>query len=381
MTILLLGVTVFCAPQLTPVGEHKEDFDGDSLKLVDKDNGGKDKHKADESEVNICKFVEGKTGYTCQLTLANKKTSKVMKIIGKHIEGKSDSDVVTIKLVKGATAGEFPTILCEKFPNLKEMSLKRLGARKINENSLKNCQNLEKLDLKQNDLSINRITKLSKSVFENQSKLEKLYLAQNKLKTLPAGIFKPLVSIRKLNLKDNNLTTMSDEIFDSLTNLENLRLTGNKLATLNPKWFEHLTKLHTLTLGRNGISELPSKIFQPLINLKFFKVSNNNLTTISSESFGEHPNLKTFVFHTNQINSLDEQRFTDTVTDLYGKYNACVASKSVNMESKSGELESNLVTKEQLKKCFENFEEIDGLTTTTTKTFPQNRKTITESNC
>lgn len=155
-----------------------------------------------------------------------------------------------------------------------------------------------------------------------------MHLGYNKLKDLPVGIF------------------------DNLQNLEILKLSQNKLTTLNPKLFEKLTKLRDLSIGDNKIEDLPPNVFKNLVNLEALKVYSNKLTTINSDSFGEHPMLNELVFKFNKINAIDEKLFKMAdIKSISGRMNTCVDG---NKKTKSKT--ATTTTKENLQKCFDNYQ-------------------------
>lgn len=45
-----------------------------------------------------CEYLDSRKGYFCQLKLENSKATEVTQIMGQHLSGKSDDDVVMVKV-------------------------------------------------------------------------------------------------------------------------------------------------------------------------------------------------------------------------------------------------------------------------------------------
>jgi hypothetical protein len=96
-----------------------------------------------------CYFDEDKivsiTGYTCVLTDVNinvtKQTQKIS-ISGYHEQGKSDEDVINIKIINSHTPFIVPEIL-ETFPNIAGLEIRKCGLQRVQAFVLSTAHNLK----------------------------------------------------------------------------------------------------------------------------------------------------------------------------------------------------------------------------------------------
>lgn len=319
-----------------------------------------------------CKYViEKDASYSCKLTVLTETELSSAPIIGEHPAQNTDNDVKTVKSTKESFSTQFPSKICEKFKNLKEINFFLLFIQKLDENSLKTCKNIEILHLEGNQmveitesafinngnlkklfLELNKLKTLPATVFASQSKLETLKLTENEIEQLPIGVFDPLINLKVLELDINRIVELNDEIFKNLRKLEKLNLDGNKISTLKPKLFENLSKLRELSLSNLQIVELQPNIFKSLVSLEELRVSNNSLTTIHADSFGEHKKFTIFRFKDNRLTAIDEQLMETTAINLIiANGNPCVDTiKSVYDISASRTL-----IRDALKRCFDNY--------------------------
>lgn len=261
-------------------------------------------------------------GYQCKLSLINADESTP--ITGQHLDGKSDEDVDTIDgRYTDSNVKTFPANFCEKFINVKRININEIGLEEIDENSFKNCQNLEVLFLNEN-----KIKKISKNAFASLPKLTNLLISRNQLTELDQELFQNLPSLKDLILSENQLQTLPDGIFSSLINLEHLNLSQNRFTKLHYSWFGDTVK-----------------------------------------------KLKSFHFRFNNINSMDREIINNNpdLMDVAGNLNPCISDSTewhlVDTESERREI------KAYLSKCSGEF-----TPTTTKSTIETSRSGVTPSN-
>ena len=232
------------------------------------------------------------TDYRCELLFVSLKDSfeNATELSTPHLPDKTDDDVQSIEFRHGAFALKFPSMICNKFKNLKYINMDEGFVQKIEEKMLENCTNLERIKL--NVVSEHT---LWENFFEHNTKLKMLYIFSISLKTLARSVLATInetLTDLEMNIRSDSFTFPSDFLVP-LTNLRSLELTIGKLTDLPPTFFENSEKLEVLRMVESNIQELPKDIFKPLKNLQELDLSRNNLKVIHSDSFGSHPSLMT----------------------------------------------------------------------------------------
>ncbi|XP_050969628.1 malignant fibrous histiocytoma-amplified sequence 1 homolog [Labeo rohita] len=103
--------------------------------------------------------------------------------------------------------------------------------------------------------------------------LEKLYINQNNIKTIPENVFPSLEKLRFLKLSTNRLEKLPQDM-NRCQHLNYLNLSNNCLKNLDP--LVGLSHLKELYVERNQLAELPDLLFQNS-NLSLFKANGNPL--------------------------------------------------------------------------------------------------------
>jgi len=143
--------------------------------------------------------------------------------------------------------------------------------------------------------------------------LERLYLEDNQLTTLPPELFQlttlppeigQLTNLQRLDLEDNQLTSLPPEI-GQLTRLQTLWLDKNQLTSL-PAEIGQLTNLAWLGLDGNKLTSLPAEIGQ-LTTLRHLYLERNQLTSLPAE-IGQLTNLKELRLKGNQLTKLENKK-------------------------------------------------------------------------
>lgn len=169
--------------------------------------------------------------------------------------------------------------------------------------------------------------------------LEKLYVYNNKLKSLPSeisflsklatldasinnidelpGSIGRLKNLEELILYDNNLAELPPD-FGGLHQLQFLDLSDNLLTSL-PVKFETLKNLKVLALGENQFKEFP-RVIGSLQNLEMLDLSDNQIETLP-EWISENSKLKQVNLWNNNITYLPEEiiRLKDLKTLIIGE--------------------------------------------------------------
>ena len=115
---------------------------------------------------------------------------------------------------------------------------------------------LQSLDLGRNPSTESAFTmSLRSHDFEGLVNLERLYMRETGLSSLPAGVFSGLAALETLELDNNRLLSLPAGVFSDLLNLKTLELHRNELNSLPYDEFEalpNLTELRVDPEGRRG---------------------------------------------------------------------------------------------------------------------------------
>ena len=161
-----------------------------------------------------------------------------------------DNDLVSIRGICNRT----PRVRDRILVLLKNRHSFKAGCGDVNETHL---AKLKSLDLGRNPSTESAVTmSLKSNDFEGLVNLERLYLRETGLRSLPAGVFSGLAALGTLELDNNQLRSLPAGVFSDLHSLKTLELHRNpSLSSLPYDEFEalpNLTKLLVDPEGRRG---------------------------------------------------------------------------------------------------------------------------------
>lgn len=171
-------------------------------------------------------------------------------------------------------------------------------AAKIEDNSFQKLKNLKELNL-----SANKLEKITQNAFNGLNSLEFLHLSENLINSIEANSFRCFTNLKELNLNGCLLTTIRVNLFHDLVNLQTLNLSNNKISVIEINSFQKLSNLQDLFLSRNFLTDLPKKLFLGLINLKMLNLADNKLSSIDSSAFKGVTKLKMLFLNRNPVSS------------------------------------------------------------------------------
>lgn len=96
-----------------------------------------------------CSYSSSDDDYICQISILNPRGFNFDQIDGQHLQGRNASDVTDILGLFQSTRN-IPPVLCQTFTNLRTIRMWYSGVEEINADSLRECRNLEMLDLQMN---------------------------------------------------------------------------------------------------------------------------------------------------------------------------------------------------------------------------------------
>ena len=123
------------------------------------------------------------------------------------------------------------------------------------------------------------------SVWDSLSSLERLYLTNNEINSIPSGCFNQLGSLNNLYLDHNNVSVLENDAFGKLGSLTNLYLNHNYIRIIGYGSFSGLFNLTALDLQNNKITTIVAGSFWPMSKLVRLNLRGNNLMAVSSEVF------------------------------------------------------------------------------------------------
>ena len=182
----------------------------------------------------------------------------------------SSGCAVTVTIVDNdsATNGDDDLIggICERTPRVRDRILELLKYRHSYKGDCSgvttdtpHLAKLKSLDLGRNPSTESAFTmSLRSNDFEGLVNLERLYLRETGLDSLPAGVFSGLAALETLELDNNRLRSLPAGVFSDLLNLKTLELHRNpSLSSLPYDEFEALPNLTEAAGGPGGPQRVP----------------------------------------------------------------------------------------------------------------------------
>jgi Leucine-rich repeat (LRR) protein len=168
-----------------------------------------------------CQFELLSTGYTCLYKTVTVLENQKYFVLGVHREGKTDSDVVSVKF-ESSKLSKIPEEIFVEFDNLEELNVESSGLKSIK--PLKNCNKLEAFKGSKNE-----IEGLNQQVFQACPNLRSIDLSWNKISKLSASIFAKNLKLLVVDLSHNLINGIAPcELFQEPNELDSLYLTGNR---------------------------------------------------------------------------------------------------------------------------------------------------------
>lgn len=131
----------------------------------------------------------------------------------------------------------------------------------------------------------NSLTHVNKKWFKNLKIYFLLNLGYNMIKKIDSDSFKSMTELERLNLKSNQLSGCLDQtsLLPLRSSLLRLILSSNKLNCVPV--FDRFPKLRVLDLSNNSIETLDNNVFRNLIALNVLNLNHNKIKYICSDCF------------------------------------------------------------------------------------------------
>lgn len=199
---------------------------------------------------------------------------------------------------------------------LEQLSVAHNRIGQLSLETLANSLGLIELDLSDNQLT--SIVANGISLFRQQSKLQRLNIAQNHIDDLPRGIaFQGLGQLVSLNASHNRLSVVPFQTFRELGNIESIDLSHNSLVLFSDNFFTPNKKLRILRLQHNRIEKLMKHTFYGLKELHHLDLSHNELISIDRNAFDSLIGLRHLNLSANQFTSIASTVFAGGLHGLH----------------------------------------------------------------
>ncbi|KAL7014358.1 hypothetical protein ACKWTF_015884 [Chironomus riparius] len=185
--------------------------------------------------------------YSCFINNLTATFGDLLEIIGTHLPGRTDADVLAVYHVD-SRINRFNGEVLRKFDNLRIVNLRLTNLQSISQNAFDVCSNFEELNIE-----VNAVTSLAPLLFQNCANFKVLRAFNNRIVNIPDNLFG---------------NTRSLEVFDLHRNF--------RLSSIPGNLFQNMTNLRLFDVGSNEMSWLPPNIFINVANLEYVDVSRNN---------------------------------------------------------------------------------------------------------
>lgn len=199
---------------------------------------------------SLCELSEGRT--KCSLSeLSLSTTDYHFTPIANNV----DVDSIVAVEVVNSVVPIIGTDICEMFNMLTELKLNGIELEGFEEDALRGCENLVEINL-----SNNKLTTLSASLFMANWRLEKINLQGNQLDETCLKAMSSLNEVTYIDLAKNNLTSFPVEDIKLLSQLQRVLLSSNQLADLDTtKMIQYFPVLNEIYLNDNDFGCLRLK--------------------------------------------------------------------------------------------------------------------------
>ncbi|XP_053603949.1 protein artichoke-like [Plodia interpunctella] len=167
-------------------------------------------------------------------------------------------------------------------------------------------------ELKNIDLSHNRIKILNPNLFHNNKKIEYIDLSHNHLHHIH-GLFSNLPSLGEVYLSHNNILDVPIDSFFNSYKISSIYLDKNSISNIHSESFSNLMNLTKLRLDFNYLHQVPHNIFVNNRNIVKIRVDNNNFIDISNNTLDSLGNLREIRLNNNKLRLISKHHFTNSL--------------------------------------------------------------------
>lgn len=149
-------------------------------------------------EYNNIQWISRKTDfYTCLIEGLSYKSDEKLKVIGNHLNGKTNNDVEAIDF-ENCDLDEIPSGLAEIFPNIDTLQVYNSKLKVIKKEDIKDFKKIKDLFLASNE-----IKKIPGNLFESKTDIEIIKLCCNKIEFIGSELLDGLKKLKFVDLRKN----------------------------------------------------------------------------------------------------------------------------------------------------------------------------------
>ncbi len=156
-------------------------------------------------------------------------------------------------------------------------------------------------DLRELDVSFNRLSGLSPVILSSLRQLEELRASNNKVLGVPQGTFRDLPVLQYLDLSSNELNMMEAGSIRNLPQLQEIVLADNRLVELGDRIFEELPNLQAVHLQQNNLRYISPNSFIRAPSIVYLNISSNHFRTLEHVGLRSVRNLEVLDLSNNGI--------------------------------------------------------------------------------
>ncbi|KAJ8346963.1 hypothetical protein SKAU_G00283640 [Synaphobranchus kaupii] len=162
-------------------------------------------------------------------------------------------------------------------------------------------------NLRNLDLSYNKLQALQPGQFQGLRKLQSLHLRSNALTAVPVRAFLDCRSLEFLDLGYNRLRALTRTTFLGMPRLAELHLEHNQFSRINFFLFPRLANLRALYLQWNRIRVLNQGLPWTWHTLQKLDLAGNEIQALDAAVFHCLPNLQTLNLESNKLSNVSQE--------------------------------------------------------------------------
>lgn len=234
-----------------------------------------------------CNYAIVSSRYTCNMIVNNPNGfDGFPHISGEHLEGRSNNDVIDIKVTSG-TSPIIPQIICQQFQALRRFVIgdSQIGVRTISENSFKDCPWLDVITV------VSPVTTIHLNAFQNNLRLVNIQFNSIQMATLPSKLLRTNSISAFHCISCLWLSDLPLNFFGQNSRMSVISTMGTNFRILRPEWHQNLPNLWIAWYTDNFVTELPRNLFNSpdLLSINFTSTLIRQLDyfSINSDSIQE----------------------------------------------------------------------------------------------